>query len=128
MDSSDFAIGLAVSFAALIGLGLIFIVVVQFTGLPINTGNGQHIGFVTSTETNGLIFKTNRAYVKTDTMSSQEDQYCVEDPAVFSQLGQYADQKAHVELKYKSVFSAGITNCDGEDAIITSVILAPIAQ
>lgn len=112
------------------GIALVILLVILFSifGFHVNTGNGQHVGYVTSTETNGIFFKTHRAYIKTDTQSSQEDSYCVIDPAVFAQLGTFADQKAHVEVKYYSLMSAGISKCGGESAIISAVTLAPIAQ
>lgn len=94
-------------------------IVIAFTGLRINTGSGSHIGYVTAVEKSGLIFKTGTAYIKTDTQSSQEDAYCVEDSKLLDELKTVASKKEKVEVDFMSVVSAGIANCAGESAIIT---------
>ena len=100
-------------------LGISFIGLV---GLHIETGKGSHVGFVTSVETNGLFFKTNRIYLKTDTQSSQEDDYCVIDNSVFSDLKKFSESHSRVEVSYFDWFSKGISNCGHETGgIITSV-------
>ena len=95
--------------------------VLPFVGWHRETGRGEAVGYVTATESNGVIFKTNRAYVKTDAQSSQEDTYCVMDDAVFSDLRKASYAKEKVTISFLSYIEAGITNCDGEDAIIYGV-------
>lgn len=99
-------------------LGMFFFALV---GLHINTGHGAHVGFVTSTETTGLIFKTNRAYIKTDTQSSQEDAYCVAEDSVLADLKAHSDTHDRVEVTYIKWLSSGIASCGGEDEVITKV-------
>lgn len=101
--------------------GVVFCIYGALFGIDIQTGSGEHTGYVTAIEEIGVIFKTNRAYVKTDTMSSQEDTYCVTDPSVYATLQAAALNKTHVDLYYKSYLFPGIKNCDGENAIITGV-------
>lgn len=91
------------------------------SGWHYETGHGEHTGYVTAVETNGLLFKTDRAYVKTDTQSSQEDKYCVLNSAVTEQLRKYSAKKAHITVSFVSFLVAGAKYCKGEDAIITSV-------
>jgi hypothetical protein len=108
-------------------VGIIFLTFgLPFLVIRYQTSSGEHTGYVTAIEKNGIIFKTGHAYVKTDTMSSQEDQYCVIDDAVYAQLQQYAANKTHVDIYYVSWLNAGIQNCAAEDAIITKVV--PLTQ
>jgi hypothetical protein len=109
-----------------IGALFILLVVAAFLSVPFwvfsyNTGSGEHTGIVTSVEKNGIFFKTDTAYVKTNTTSSQEDAYCVIDPAVYAELQQDAIYQSPVNVYYVSWLKAGIQNCDGEGAIITQV-------
>jgi len=97
------------------------LLILAFTGLHVETSKGEHTGFITAVETNGLFFKTDSAYVKTDTQSSQEDQYCVVNPEVFAQLKAASEKKEHVTISYISWFAAGVAYCKGEDAVITGV-------
>lgn len=96
-----------------------FFTVIAFTGLHIETGKGSHVGYITATETSGLIFKTGTAYVKTDTQSSQEDNYCVIDDSLLAELSEVSERKEKVKVSYISYFSSGIANCNAEGAIIT---------
>ena len=101
------------------GLGLLWLIIgVPIFGFHYETGRGEHTGFVTATEKHGIFFKTNTAYLKTDTQSSQEDNYCVIDEDVYSQLQRYSVEKTHLNVYFFSYFSAGIKNCDAEEAII----------
>lgn len=90
-------------------------------GFYYETGRGEHTGFVTAVEKQGIFYKTGRAYVKTDTQSSQEDKYCVIDEKVYNQLQELSKDKKQVTVKYMSYLSAGIKYCGGEEAIIYEV-------
>lgn len=94
---------------------------VYIWGLKYETGKGEHVGYVTAVERYGLIYKTNRVYVKTDTQSSQEDDYCVIDKDVYSKLEELSKSKEKVSLKYFSWFDPGIKNCGNESDIIYEV-------
>lgn len=122
MDKEDVVI---VGIVGVVMAVVIALIVVPFVGIRINTGSGQHTGYVTAIEKNGLIWKTWRAYVKTDTQSSQEDTYCVIDPSVVAQLTRAVDTKEHVTVSYFSWVSAGITKCSHEGAIINAVTATP---
>lgn len=101
----------------------LFSIGIGIFGLHVKTSNGAHVGYITATESNGMIFKTKNAYIKTDTQSSQEDQYCVTDDVVYKQLQELSKQKSHVEVEYIQYISNGITTCDaGNLSIITKVI------
>lgn len=106
----------------LIVMGMFVLVpVIAFTGLHVSTGSGEHTGYVTAIEKRGVIWKTWRAYVKTDTASSQEDSYCVMDGEVVEALKKASEEKQKVTLKYHSFISAGLTNCEREGDIIGGV-------
>ena len=97
------------------------IIPVALTGFHFNTGEGEHNGYVTAVQKQGVFFKTGRAYVKTDNQSSQEDAYCVMDEEVYGQLQEYSDQKVRVKVKYFKWLFNGIKNCQGEGDIISEV-------
>lgn len=99
-----------------LALGITVTIIVALTGLHIQTGQGEHTGFVTSTETNGLLFKTHRAFVKTDTQSSQEDAYCVVGEDVFAKLQELTLTRKQVTVKYIDWLSRGIVSCGVEPA------------
>jgi len=92
-----------------------------FNGIHYETSKGEHTGFVTSVERTGLIWKTGKAYIKTDVSSSQEDTYCVMDQEVYAQLEQAAKDRKKVTIKFLDYLTKGFRNCDGEPAVIYSV-------
>lgn len=95
--------------------------VIGFTGIAVETSQGEHTGFVTAAQKNGLLFKTGRAYVKTDLSSSQEDLYCVKDDVVLNQLQEAAKSRERVTIKYSGNFVNGLVNCNGENEFIYQV-------
>jgi hypothetical protein len=109
-------------FAALVAIIIIgFLIYITIFGFHYETGRGNHSGYITAVQKQGLIFKTGRAYVKTDLSSSQEDVYCVEGDDVLQRLEQMAENKEKGTFQYKHYFSAGVTHCDGEGDIIYGV-------
>ncbi len=112
---------LVISFILIILIIGVFGIIVSFTGLHWKVGNGSHVGYITSVDTSGLIFKTNAIYLKTDTQSSQENAYCVTDTEIFNQLKSFSETHSHVEVKYIEYFSNGIATCGIGTEIITSV-------
>ena len=87
------------------------------------TENGQHTGIVTAVETNGVIWKTDRVYFKTDVQSSQEDAYCVIDEDVKKELENFQISKEIVTIYYDNYLIVGYPYCKSENAIITGVQL-----
>lgn len=73
---------------------------------------GSHSGYVTAVEREGFIYKKYRIYFKTDTSSSQEDQYCLEDQHkdLADKLEKLAESKERVTLKYAEYFVSGAFN------------------
>lgn len=102
-------------------LVLYFIVFVPIFGLHYNTGKGTQAGYVSAVEKGGIIFKTGTAYIKPTLESTQEDDYCVIDDAVYAQLQEASTNKKRVEVSHFSWFSSGIANCNAEGAIISAV-------
>jgi hypothetical protein len=103
----------------IIGLGLLGWGTISHIGA---TNNGEHTGYVTAVEQEGLIWKTWRAYVKTDPQSSQEDSYCVTDPIVVSALRNVEQSRALVTVDYSSPFLVFKWQCGGEQSIINIVV------
>ena len=100
---------------------LLLIIYMLFFGFHYETSRGEHTGYITAVERSGIFFKTGTAYLKTDTQSSQEDDYCFIDKEVEKQLQKYSIEKIHVNVYYFSWFNAGIINCGSEEAIIYRV-------
>jgi hypothetical protein len=108
----------AIIFLLLILLPLFFVNTIAIQ----TTYNGHHTGTVTAVETNGMIWKTDRAYFKSDAQSSQEDAYCVIDDKVKAQLDEFARRKATVTIAYDDYLIVGWAYCGSESGIITSVV------
>lgn len=113
-------VAIVVGFLVLILL-IVWPIATEIVGYHYQTGAGDHTGYITSVEKNGVFFKTGTAYLKTSTQATQEDAYCVIDPSVYDQLQADSVSGVHVNVHYHSWFAAGIANCDGEGAIIDSV-------
>lgn len=90
-------------------------------GIHYETGKGEHTGYVTAVERNGLIWKTGRAYIKSDTSSSQEDIYCVTDNNIYARLEELSKDKTKVTIQYNDYFVKGLKECGDEQAIIYGV-------
>lgn len=97
------------------------VLVVPFTGAHIHIGAGEHTGYVTAVEKTGIFFKTGTAYIKTDVSSSQEDSYCVTDPAVYAQLQQASESRQKITVQFFSWMISGAAHCNGESAVINAV-------
>lgn len=83
---------------------------------------GKHTGTVTAIETNGLIWKTDSVFFKTDSQSSQEDRYCILDKELKSKLEAYQESKTKVTIEYEDYLLVGYALCsDGDNGIIIGV-------
>lgn len=111
--------------AVLVTLFVLFILGLFVFGIFYNwktPSSGQHTGIVTSVEQNGLIWHTWSAYIKTSAQSTQEDRYCVTDPAVVAELQKYADGVTEVIVHYDNRLLVPVQQCKNDDqSIITSV-------
>jgi len=105
-------------YALLVVLVIFGLVTISHIGAP---NKGQHTGYVTSVEQNGIIWKTWRAYVKTDPQSSQEDEYCIKDPQIITQLQKAELSRGLITLNYSAPVLIFKWNCAGEDSIIRSL-------
>lgn len=120
METEEKVVGCLVGIFVLGLLGLL--VFSTFFSLFTPT-EGSHTGFITAVEKNGVIWKTGRAYVKTDTQSSQEDQYCVRDQRVYDELVKAQTSKEKVTVKFNAPLIVAKWDCGGEDAIIYDVVV-----
>lgn len=94
---------------------------IYFLGFHYENSRGEHTGFVTAVQKQGIFYKTGRAYFKTNTQSSQEDEYCVIDEKIYNQLQELSKEKKQVTIQYFSYLESGIKYCDGEKDIIYKV-------
>lgn len=85
------------------------------------SNSGEHSGYITSVEKEGVIWKTWKAYVKTDTQSSQEDSYCVTDSGVVDQLKAVQESGKRVTVIYSRPIWVSPIACNGEPSIIRSI-------
>jgi len=90
----------------------------HIVGLPIEDSRGEHTGYITAVETNGLIWKTDSVYIKSELSSSQEDRYCIIDEKITETLKQKAISGEKVTLVFNDWFSRGIKNCKTSDIAI----------
>lgn len=98
------------------------IIIAPIFGFHYVTAQGEHTGYVTAVQTSGLFFKTHSAYIKTDTQSSQEDEYCVVGDEVFDKLKGLQEAKEKVTVQYLEWFADGVAYCGVEPAgVITGV-------
>lgn len=110
-----------VAIACVLGLVLLFgfaMVSVSHIGM---TNDGSHTGYVTAVEQEGWLWKTWRAYVKTDPQSSQEDKYCVDDLSLISKLKEVAKTRELVTVNYSAPFVVWNWQCGGENSIIRDI-------
>lgn len=109
---------------AIVGLGIFAIIGFSiFLSLfsLMTPGSGQHTGYVTAVETYGIIWKTSRVYVKTDTQSSQEDTYCVQDSKLIEELKKVQESKEKVTLEFSSPLVMPKWKCGNESSVIINV-------
>ena len=99
---------------------LLILVSVVLSGCIVTTTNGRHVGYVSSVEKNGIVWKTGRAYLKTDTASSQEDFYCVESEEILNGLGEAAKNKQKIEIFYHDELIKFPWRCAQEEGIVNS--------
>lgn len=80
---------------------LLFLLAVPFlVGCATTTRDAEQVGYITAIETNGLIFKADFVYLKSELESSQEEVWCVEDNELFNQLKEIRDKKERVKVYY----------------------------
>lgn len=108
--------------AALVLWGIFALGKFLFFTTYMTPSTGQHTGIVTSVEQTGFWFHTWKAYVKTSATATQEDQYCVIDPAVVTQLQDAATAVKEVTIKYSNPAFIPASQCKSSDeSIIRSV-------
>lgn len=101
---------------AIIGV-LLFItfIVLLLVGLPIEDNTGTQVGYITTVETNGIIFKTVSIYIKSNLISSQEERYCAEEEDIIESLKIAMENNLKVKIYFNDVLFRGIDRCKSED-------------
>ena len=84
--------------------------------------SGEHVGYVTAVEDlQNVTWNATIVYFKTNTESTQEDKYCVQDAKVRDALQAYAAQRVPVVFRYANGFFMWRWECNGGDSIIVGV-------
>jgi len=103
-------------------VGLMLLIALIVSGCIETLSNGKHTGQITSIEKEGLIWKTYTIYVKSDTSSSQEDTYCVENLDILPELYQLSKDRTKVTLLYRDEMIVAPWRCGQYNGgIITGV-------
>ena len=85
------------------------------------TGEGQHTGYITAIEQDGMFWKPYIIYFKTDKASTQEDKYCVVDNStLIVKMKEYQSNQTKVTIKYKNEAVIAPWRCNAENC--TSII------
>ena len=109
------------TFIVLILIFISFVTLLIFLG-NIGASTGKHTGFVTAIEFNeNILWNANLVYFKTDTESTQEDIYCVNDEITKLQLEEYSKKKEQITIQYQNPFWFWRSLCNGGVSIITGV-------
>jgi len=103
-------------------LGLVGFITI-LTGFPIQSSNGQYVGYVTAVEQNGAIFKGWNVYLKTDLQSSNEDVACVDrdNQKLIEDLQKAQENKTSLTLQYLGTWQYPIGQCPNADWMIKSI-------
>lgn len=89
--------------------------------------NGEHVGYVTSVEDmDFLTWDSTLVHFKTDTESTQEDTYCVNDNDVAAKLRALAEERSAVVILYRNDLVMWRWECNGGDSIIVGVRKAKV--
>lgn len=105
--------------------GIIFVISFIFLGIFINdigSSSGQHTGIITAIETNqGILWSSTLVYFKTDTQTTQENIYCVNNLQLKEKLEKLSTQKKIVTIQYQNPLITWNEQCAGGESIITGV-------
>ena len=95
----------------------------------VGSTDGRHTGYVTAVEVqDGLFFDDVLVYVKSNPAATQEDKYCVNDPAVRVELDKAAAAGTRVTVHYHNDFFLWKWDCANAKTIIVGVEPAPLAE
>ena len=96
--------------------GFIFLIGIIFP-IQFTTGYGEHVGYVTAVDQTGLFWRNYHIYFKTETESSQEDEYCVMrfNPEMADNLKRVAESKSLVSLKYRTLITLNPSLCHSSE-------------
>ena len=100
--------------AIVIGIFLLVAVFMGIASFKWNTdANGTHSGIVTAIEQSGVFFKNYHVYFKTNSTSSQEDNYCVpqDQNDLINQLRDAQEKQKTITLHYTGVTGFGWNLC-----------------
>lgn len=123
MEVEDFFLGAMIVIVSCIFLGIITLAIMTPFVNSLGGTKGQHTGYVTAVDFNdNLIFDQDVVYFKTDTESTQEDIYCINNPDLKKRLEQYARDNVKVTLQYSNGYILWRADCNGGLSIINEVL------
>lgn len=82
----------------------------------ISYGSGQHTGYITAVDQEGLLFKNYDVWIKTELSSSQEDQYCISrfDSELADKIKEASEKRQRVTIKYTNYVTMRPDYCQAE--------------
>ena len=111
-----------ISILSLLGLSVVFGITMAIFYNDLGGSNGEHTGYVTAIEFNdNLLWDSTLVYFKTDTESTQEDIYCVNDASLKAQLKELASTKSQITIHYKNPFFFKRSECNGGSSVIVGI-------
>jgi hypothetical protein len=114
--------GIYIAFFLFMIIATIVFVVLCIFGLHVEDNTGSQVGYITTIDTNGIIFKTKSVYIKSNLESSQEERYCAEGEDVIANLTLARDNSSKVKIYYNDWIFRGITHCKSEDIDIIRAV------
>lgn len=113
-----------ITISVLLGIVIAIVgpIVLIISGFTWSTAQGEHTGYVTATQTAGIFWKTNSVFFKTNTTSTQEDQYCVTDPTIFQELQADQQSSKQITMDFSNGHFMPVWDCgNGDESIIISI-------
>jgi len=112
------------AFISVVGVMMLIAGFLAFTFTWNTTREGQHTGYVTAVEQDGLIFHNYRVYFKTDNSSSQEDVYCVnrDNKELAQKIKEANKSRKLVEIEFDGVRGFGLALCQDDEIQSVNVV------
>ena len=83
---------------------------------------GEHTGYVTAVDfKDNLVWDSTIVYFKTDTESTQEDNYCVNDEILIKILKEKSRNHEKITIKYSNPYMLWRWKCNGGNSIINNI-------
>lgn len=109
-------------FSAMIVIAVIGGIIITLFGLRgVGTAQGTHTGYITAIEhQSNIIWGADILYFKTDSQSSQEDVYCINNN-LLDEARKFQQNRTLVTITFQNDFLMWAWDCNGGSTIITEI-------